>query len=86
LVHTQTIILYFYRPLPKPLCTINWFLGNVIVVHLLILLDAMAVIKYALIFWIKSPEMFSDDFWSHFVNIGSTVFRYVCMCICRLCL
>jgi hypothetical protein len=40
---------------------------------LTIFLDAIIIVRYLLIFWIKNPENFKDDFWSHFVNIWTVV-------------
>jgi hypothetical protein len=52
-------------------------LRNAIVLRLLLLVDAMVLARYLLIFWLKNPLKFQDDFWCHFVNTWVIVCRFL---------
>jgi hypothetical protein len=38
----------------------------------ILILDAMASLRYLLIFKLKNPAAFNDDFWAFFINIWIT--------------
>jgi hypothetical protein len=66
--------LAFYRfmvgPIPvEMLCNINSVLKNAIPMHILLLLDAILIVKYVFTFHMKNPTAMQDDFWKNFLNV-----------------
>ncbi len=70
------LVMYFYRPFPKWICFFQLILRHALVLRLLLLIDAAVIARFILIFWIKNPLNFQNDFWCHFVNIWAVIFRF----------
>jgi hypothetical protein len=74
LIQNLTMIRYSFGPLPKALCYVSQFFNFYITMRLFILLDCIMVARYCLIFWLKNPAGFNDEFWSAFIKCWSSVF------------
>ena len=70
------LVMYFQRPFPEWICFFQLILRHALILRLLLLIDAAVIGHYILIFWIKNPMNFQDDFWCHFVNIWAIIFRF----------
>ena len=67
------VVLIFVQGLPEQICiTLLWW-KMVLVNQNGLVLNAIVVVRYFLIFWSKNPANFKDDFWSFFVNAWTTV-------------
>ena len=67
------VVLIFVQGLPEQICiTLLWW-KMVLVNQIGLVLNAIVVVRYFLIFWSKNPANFKDDFWSFFVNAWTTV-------------
>jgi hypothetical protein len=75
LVQPADIFLYFYRPLPEWYCFGKLILQNALVLQYVLFYISIIVIRYCLIFCLKNPENFQDDFWYCFLNIWIVTFR-----------
>ena len=75
------LVMYFYRPFPEWICFFLLVFKHAIVLRLLLLVDAAVIARFILIFWIKNPMNFQDDFWCHFVNIWAVIFRFSFICL-----
>jgi hypothetical protein len=53
----------FLRPLPEQFCFAFLWWKTILVTQFVLLLDAIILVRYLLIFWIRNPENFWDDFW-----------------------
>ena len=69
LVQTSDILLYFFRPLPDLYCLFNLVLRNALMIQAILFFDAIIIVRYIFIFWMKDPANFAEDFWYCFVNI-----------------
>ena len=69
LLQISEIPRYFFGPQSPTFCFFQSFLKNAFKWQILLLLDASIVVRYILIFWVKNPGAFQDDFWNIFVNI-----------------
>lgn len=69
------LVLYSYRPLPVWFCYLNILIRNAMVVNAFLLLDAIIIVRYVFIFWLKDPLGFDDTFWCVFINVCSFVVR-----------
>jgi hypothetical protein len=72
---------FLYGPLPGPICSLVMYLKNVVAIQTMLFLDAILISKYFLIFQIKNPLGFCDDFWTRFISIwiviGSHLLQFV---------
>ena len=75
LVVFPDLLMYFYRPLPIWFCYLNVLIRNAVVMNAFLLLDAIIIVRYAFIFWLKDPLSFVDTFWCIFINVFSFVLR-----------
>ncbi len=73
---TADLVMYFYHPFPQWICFLQIILRHTIVLRLMLLVDAMVLARYILIFWLKNPLKFQDDFWCHLVNTWVFLFRF----------
>jgi hypothetical protein len=73
--------IFLYRftwgPLPGIICTFNAFLKTAATVPAIIFFDGMVISKYFLIFWLKNPYSFHDDFWNRFISIWTISFSHL---------
>jgi hypothetical protein len=74
-IQIPDLTMYFYRPFPEVFCFVHLILRNIIVSQILLFFDAIIVVRYVLIFWLKNPLSFHDDFWYRFVNIWVVIYR-----------
>jgi len=75
IIQTPDLVMYFYRPFPETFCFVHLILRNVIVSHILLFFNIIIIVRCILIFWLKNPLSFHDDFWYMFVNLWVVVFR-----------
>ena len=61
------------KPLPVSFCFVHIVMKVVGKSMMLLLLDAILVTKYVLIFWLKNPGAVNDEFWCAFINIWVAV-------------
>ncbi len=73
---TPDQVMYFYRPFPQWVCFLQMVLRNAVVFALLLLIDAIVIARYFLIFWMKNQLSFQDDFWCLFVNTWIIISRF----------
>ena len=72
----KIIIRYIFGRLPWVFCQLNFFAKLCITMQGVVLLDCIIITRYLLIFWIKNPGSFNDEFWSFFVNRLTLVFTF----------
>ena len=75
IIQIPDLVIYFYRPFPEMFCFVHLILRNVIVSQILLFFDAIIIVRYILIFWLKNPLSFHDDFWYIFINLWVVIFR-----------
>ena len=68
------IVLYLFRPFSKEFCFLSLILKNGLVLQFILFYDSIVVVRYFLIFWMRNPENFKDDFWARFLNLWTTFF------------
>jgi len=61
-------------PLPEHLCWFHTVVKNGVMAKVLYLQTSLIVVRYALIFWLKNPFAFKDDFWRCFINRWCNLF------------
>ena len=67
---------FLLGPLPELPCWLHLVIKNGIFAKLMLLQTGLIVTRHALIFWIKNPFAFKDDFWFCFINIWSNIFSF----------
>ena len=70
-------IIIIIGPMPLYFCRFNMYLKAVIMMQNILFFDAMIISKYVLIFHVKNPAAFQDDFWSRFATIWIVIFSFV---------
>ena len=75
-IQIPDMILYFFRPFPEFLCEVHLVPRNVVVSHILLYFDSIAIYRYVMIFCLKNPIGFQDDFWCQFVVSWIAIFRF----------
>ena len=75
LAHPLAIFLYFYRPLPEFFCFYLVFLNQTVLVQCILFYDAIIIVRFVLIFYLKNPQNFHDDFWYCYINIVTVMSR-----------
>jgi hypothetical protein len=68
---------YLFGSLPALACHFNYFLKLVLTTQAMIFLDCMMMTRYILIFWLKNPAAFRDEFWSLYINLCVVTFSWV---------
>ena len=71
------ILLQFYSPLPEHLCFAFLYWKMILVTHFVLFLDAIIIVRYLLIFWIRNPENFQDNFGVVHTISWISVYRFV---------
>ena len=74
-VHPLDIIVYFHRPIPEFFCFYQVFLNQTLLLQCIWFYDAIAIVRFVLIFYRKNPQNFHDDFWYCFINIVTVISR-----------
>ena len=69
------ICLYFYRPLPELFCFGLSLLKHALIVQCILFYDSIIIVRFVLIFCLKAPQNFKDDFWYCYINFGIIIFR-----------
>jgi hypothetical protein len=78
LISQTTFVLRFtYGPLPSWICFCVFILRKAIIIQCFIYLNAIAVTRYILIFWLKNPAALKDEFWYLFVNLWTVLFSFM---------
>ena len=67
-VQVPEIVRYIYGPLPDFICYSQHLVRYVLVWSLILLFDSITTMQYLLIFWLKNPGAFNDDFWCSFIT------------------
>ena len=75
IIQVPDLTMHFYRPFPEPFCYVHLIMRNIIVSSMLLFFDVIVLARYMLIFWMKNPLSFQDDFWYLFVNIWVVFYR-----------
>ncbi len=75
IIKIPDLVLYFHGPFPELFCDVHLILKNGTIVQIILFLDAIIVERYIMIFWLKNPINFQDDFWSIFINIWIVTVR-----------
>ena len=65
-VQSPCVIRYIWGPLPTHLCFFLAIVQSSVILDFFLLFDAMALARYAFIFWMKDPDNFQDQFWHRF--------------------
>jgi hypothetical protein len=74
LVQTGDIIRYLSGPMPQMFCLIQATLRSSFLTSLLLLYDAIIIVRYLYIFVLKNPAAFHDEFWHRFIIIWIKIF------------
>ena len=67
-----------FGPLPQGLCFFLTIIQSAIIYDFILLLDAMAMTKYILIYVVKNPSRFNNEFWHLFIVIWIKSFSLIC--------
>ena len=73
-VQIPELIRYCYGPLPTFLCYLHLIIKSTLAIQLMLIFDAISILRYIFIFWLKNPYNFSDDFWNVFINLWISSF------------
>ena len=84
LVQPFQIFLVFYRPLPDIFCFCLLLVKLTLLMQTILFYDSIIIVKFILIFCLKSPQNFRDDFWYCFINLVITIFRLIKKVMCFL--
>ena len=68
-VQVLKLIRFLYGPLSDRTCQWFFILQRTLTTRLLLLVNAISIVHYAFIFWIKNPGVLNDDFWHRFINL-----------------
>ena len=63
------VIISVCSPLPFWYCHLQIYLKRVTIAILLLSVNCIVIVRYALILWLKTPSLVHDDFWNRFLNI-----------------
>ena len=74
ITHSQRI---FIGPLPHFFCFFKTIIRSCFVTQLFLYIDAISVINYIFIFWLKNPAAFRDEFWIIFFNAWIKGFGFI---------
>ena len=77
-VQVPHMIRYIFGPLPQGLCFFLTIIQSAIIYDFILLLDAMAMTKYILIYVVKNPSRFNNEFWHLFIVIWIKSFSLIC--------
>ena len=73
-----TMYVYFASPLNSPtFCKIYLIIHNIGAYHCLMLLDAMLIVKFIFVHFLKNPTAVQDDFWNLFLNMWVFGFQII---------
>jgi hypothetical protein len=70
---------YIFGRLPKSVCIFSVFVKFFVTMNGILLVDISFLIRYLMIFWLKNPANFYDEFWSMFLiswaSLVSAIFQ-----------
>ena len=69
LVQIPEWIRYCFGPLPSFFCYLHLVFTNTLAIQVMLIFDAISILRYIFIFWLKNPYSFCDDFWTVFLNL-----------------
>ena len=69
LVQIPEWIRYCFGPLPSFFCYLHLVFTNTLAIQVMLIFDAISILRYIFIFWLKNPYSFWDDFWTVFLNL-----------------
>ena len=64
-------------PLPTYVCFWFMMLKKMFVAQGLMLINAMTIVRYVFILWLKNPAAFKDDFWFMYINVWIVSFSFI---------
>ena len=70
------LVLLFVRNWSELVCFAFLWWKMTMVNQFILLLDAIVLVRYFLIFKCKNPEAFKDDFWHRYLTLWSFLARY----------
>ena len=68
-VQVLKLIRFLHGPLSERACQWFFILQRTLTTRLLLLVNAISIVRYAFIFWFKNPGVLNDDFWHRFINL-----------------
>ena len=69
---------YVFAPFKSEIyCHINFIVTTCVTYQIILLFDAIIIVKYVFIFHIKNPTVLQDDFWTIFVNFWIFMFNLI---------
>ena len=75
--HVPELIRLLMGSYPASICRIHFVLKNAALLQVVLFYDAMVVVRYLLIFVMKNPFGFQNEFWSFFVNVSVVTFSCI---------
>ena len=70
-----TLLIFIFGPIKiSSFCLFFTYSRNALIMIALLLQNAILIIRYIFIFYLKNPTALQDDFWKLFINIWITVF------------
>lgn len=69
-----TVVRYIYGPLHSSLCSFALFTKRYTLTSALVFLNAISIVRYIFIFWLKNVLVFHDDFWFRFLVLWTQFF------------
>ena len=70
-----TLLIFIFGPVKiSTFCIVFAYSRNALIMIMLLLQNAILIVRYIFIFHLKNPTALQDDFWKLFINIWITVF------------
>ena len=69
IVQMLDVARYFFHTFPDFVCRFHLVLKNAVLIQIVLFYDALVLVRYLSIFWLKSPLTFQNEFWFLIVNI-----------------
>jgi hypothetical protein len=70
ILNPWSMTIYMFAPFKSELyCQINYMVTTCVMYQIILLLDAIIIVKYVFIFHMKNPTALQDDFWKIFINV-----------------
>jgi len=71
LVNLTSFTLFSFGPLPTYVCHFDEIMRPVQIFQIILLLDAILIVRYMFVFHLKNPTATQDDFWTFFIILWS---------------
>lgn len=72
--HIPEVIRLAVGSFPATICKIHFVLKSAALLQVVLFYDAMVLVRYLLIFVLKNPFGFQNEFWTYFVNVSVVAF------------